>query len=116
MIKLLGAILISILGFLSGLVIWMSMKKFSKGKVRNLFKWIFITVMFTGFPFAVWNVLLESHLFFIEDPIIRELPGMLLVTLFFVFMLKTAIVGKGIANEFSFTAETERMKEAMKEK
>jgi len=68
------------------------------GDLKNLLFWIYSAVAFCGVPYVIWNFGLECN-FIPLDGTIRDLPGMVLVGVFFIFMLMSALEAKQIAKK-----------------
>lgn len=109
-----GALVICVLGLISGLLIFRSYRRLSGDDLRGLLLWLFITVMCCGFPYALWNFLIESGIVVIQDAFIRQLPGMILVTLFFVFILRSAWIAKKIGEQYGFKEQGKKAMESLK--
>jgi len=93
---------VALIGLITIILLYISMKKLMPGPTRNLFLWIYLTVLCCGFPYALWNLLVETNLIQIADPFLKMLPGYILVSLFFIFILVTAFKAKKLANLVSF--------------
>jgi len=105
-----GALGIALIGLASGILILKAQQNLSKGELRTLMRWLFVTVILCGFPYAVWTFLLESELLVIENAFTRQAPGMILVALFFLSMFKAALVARKIGKNFGFEEEKARIK------
>ncbi len=105
MINVLGTLLVAVIGLAAGILIYQGYRELSKGTTKQLMVWLLMTVMLCGFPYAVWNFLLESGLVAIEDPSLKEIPGIVLVFLFFLFMLRASMIVKKIGKDFGFRDE-----------
>lgn len=113
-ITAIGALVIAVIGLTAGVLIFKAEQRLSKGELKKLMKWLYLTVLLCGFPYAMWNFLLEAELIQITDSFTKQLPGMILVTFFFLFMLKTSLIARQMGKTFGFQEETKTISEEMK--
>ena len=111
-----GSLAVSIIGLISGILIFNAYKKFSVGELKDMMLWLFVTVMFCGFPYAIWTFLIESELIIPTTDTIEHLPGMILVTFFFVFMLVASLKAKKLGDMFGFKELGAKISENLKTK
>ncbi len=101
-ITIFGSFVVTLLGLVSGLLLFNAYKDFTQGHMKDLTKWLSLSVLLCGFPYALWTFLMEAELVYIADPFLRQLPGTILVGFFFVFMLKASLIISHMGKEFNF--------------
>ncbi len=108
------ALILTLMGLASSVLIFNAQKNLSKGQLKQLLTWLFLTVLVCGFPYALWTFLTEANIIVIQDIFTRQLPGMILVFLFFGFMLRTAMIAKKLGDTFSFNDASKRIAKELK--
>ena len=73
-----------------------------------------VTVLVSGFPYAVWTFLIETKLLVLSDPIWNQIVAGIFVLLFFGFILRTAVTARILGKSVSFKNETKEIAEEMK--
>lgn len=107
-----GAIVV--IGWVAGALIYKGQRELTDGLTKKMMKWLLGTVLGCGFPYAMWNFLLYAEVIPIQSTFLRELPGNLLMALFFVMMLRTGMIVKKMGSAYGFTSQLKRMKDAKK--
>ncbi|MFH1424846.1 MAG: hypothetical protein ABIG20_04190 [archaeon] len=114
MYEVIFAAIIVMIGWVAGSMIYMGWKEMSPGLTKRMMAWLMITVIGCGFPYAFWNFFLYAGVVNITNPFYRELPGNLLMALFFVLMLKTGHVAKEMGVQYGFAKQNKKVEEAIK--
>ena len=72
------------------------------GALYNLMNWMFYAVIFFALPYSLMALLLSSGMIEIADQRLVELSARVLITLFFLAMLRAAFYAKSLADLFGF--------------
>jgi len=115
-LSIVGVTIVVLLGIGSGVLLIRGYRNLSEGRVRSLVKWMAVAVILCGLPYAIWNLLVEAEVITFADKFLLQLPGMILVLLFFIVMFKAALVVNKIGNEFGFNEDRKRIEKELKKK
>ena len=105
--------MLSFAGFLIGIATLISirgsMKKFSEGTLKVLSSAFLVTTM-TGVVYALWNLVVSLDLIQISNAFVTDLPGKILVMIFFVSMFRNSAVIHEMAEMFGFEGKNPKKK------
>lgn len=105
-ISAMAAFAIVLMGLLSMLLIHSARRDLANGKFKSLLNWMLITVLVSGFPYALWNFVVEAKMLVLVDPAWNKLVASIFVLLFFGFILRTAVAARKLGKEVSFKKES----------
>ncbi len=94
--------IVAFMGLSTVVILYVSKSKLSKGMLYKLMNWLFYAVIFFALPYAIIAFLVTTGLITIADPRLIELSSRVLITLFFLAMLRAAFYAKGLADTFGF--------------
>jgi hypothetical protein len=94
--------IVAFIGLSTVVILYVAKSKLSKGMLYNLMNWLFYSVIFFALPYAIMAFLLTSGLISIADQRLIELSARVLITLFFLSMLRAAFYAKSLADLYGF--------------
>ncbi|RLG20014.1 hypothetical protein DRN67_01155 [Candidatus Micrarchaeota archaeon] len=94
--------IVAFMGLTTVVILFLAKSKLSKGALYNLMNWMFYAVIFFALPYSVLFFLLSSGLIVIADQRLIDLSARVLITLFFLAMLRAAFYAKSLADLFGF--------------
>ena len=94
--------IVAFMGITTVVVLWQAKRKLTRGMLYNLMNWMFYAVVFFALPYSIVSFLLSAGLVNIGDERLLSLSSRVLITLFFLSMLRSAIYARSLAEIFGF--------------
>ncbi|VVC04387.1 Uncharacterised protein [Candidatus Burarchaeum australiense] len=94
--------IVAFIGLSTVVMLYVAKSRLTKGMLYNLMNWLFYSVVFFALPYSLMAFLQSSGLIVIADQRLIELSARVLITLFFLSMLRAAFYAKGLADMFGF--------------
>ena len=94
--------IVAFIGLSTVVILFLAKSRLSKGMLYNLMNWMFYSVIFFALPYAILAFLLSSGIIVIADQKMVELSARVLITLFFLSMLRAAFYAKSLSDTFGF--------------
>jgi len=94
--------IVAFMGITTVVVLYLAKRKLSKGMLYNLMNWMFYSVVFFALPYSVMAFLISAGFIVIADQQLVDLSARVLITLFFLSMLRASFYAKSLAEMFGF--------------
>lgn len=94
--------IVAFMGVTTVVVLYVAKGKLTKGLLYSLMNWMFYAVIFFAMPYALLTFLLTTGLITIADEKLLSLSARVLITLFFLAMLRSAFYARALAEMFGF--------------
>jgi len=94
--------IVAFMGITTVVVLWQAKNKLTKGMLYNLMNWLFYAVIFFALPYSIVSFLTSAGLINIADDRLISLSARVLITLFFLSMLRAAFYARALAEMFGF--------------
>ncbi|MFA6035458.1 MAG: hypothetical protein WC759_00685 [Candidatus Micrarchaeia archaeon] len=102
MIQIALDFIVAFIGLTTVVTLYTAKNKLTKGMLYNLMNWMFYAVIFFALPYAIVSFLTSAGFINIVDNRLVSLSSRVLITLFFLAMLRAAFCARALAEMFGF--------------
>jgi hypothetical protein len=94
--------IVAFIGLTTVVTLYTAKSKLTRGMLYNLMNWMFYAVIFFALPYAIVSFLVSAGFINIADDRLVSISSRVLITLFFLAMLRAAFCARSLAEMFGF--------------